>query len=96
MANAKLTRDWVKKSGLELFPKSGYESVGLTCVKNTRKIDVPKMIEVLKRKYSCIIDGGYGRIKGATFRISHMGDESTANIKQLLGWLDDCISEAKA
>jgi aspartate aminotransferase-like enzyme len=50
------------------------------------------MIATLKSKYNCIIDGGYGKIKGTTFRISHMGDESTENIQQLLGWLDDCLA----
>ena len=52
-----------------------------------------KLISLLKAKHSCIIDGGYGKIKGTSFRISTMGDESTANIRQLLGWLDECLTE---
>jgi len=36
-----------------------------------------------------MIDGGYGKIKGATFRISHMGDETPETIGQLLNWLDE-------
>lgn len=94
--NAKITRAWAKDRGFELFPQPGYESVSLTCVKNTRNIDVAKLNQTLKAKYSCIIDGGYGKIKGTTFRISHMGDETTANIQQLLGWLDDCLKEIGA
>ncbi|PAW79428.1 MAG: aminotransferase [Verrucomicrobia bacterium Tous-C9LFEB] len=90
-ANALLTREWAYGNGFELFPAKGYESLSLTCVKNVKNIDVPKLNAALKSKYSCVIDGGYGKIKGTTFRISHMGDESTENIRQLLGWIDDCL-----
>jgi aspartate aminotransferase-like enzyme len=93
LKNAEITRAWALGHGFELFPAKGYESISLTCVKNNRGIDVAKLIQTLKAKYHCVIDGGYGKIKGSTFRISHMGDESTANIQQLLGWLDDCLKE---
>ena len=76
-----------------MFPKEGYESISLTCVANNKNIDVAKFISTLKAKHSCIIDGGYGKIKGTSFRISTMGDESTENIRQLLGWLDGCLAE---
>jgi aspartate aminotransferase-like enzyme len=87
--NAKLTRQWAVDRGFGLFPAAGYESVSLTCVRNTRNIDTAKLIAWLKENHSCVIDGGYGKIKGTTFRISHMGDESTDSIRQLLGWLDE-------
>lgn len=93
LENAKVTRAWVKERGFNFFPKEGYESVTLTCVSNNRNIDVAKLNSALKAKHSCVIDGGYGKIKGTSFRISHMGDESTANIRQLLGWLDECLAE---
>jgi aspartate aminotransferase-like enzyme len=93
LENAKVTRAWVKKHGFNLFPKEGYESISLTCVANNKNIDVSKLISALKTKYSCTIDGGYGKIKGTTFRISTMGDETTENIKQLLGWIDGCLVE---
>ncbi|HEY8966369.1 MAG TPA: alanine--glyoxylate aminotransferase family protein [Candidatus Methylacidiphilales bacterium] len=89
LKNATITRAWAKDRGFELFPEAGFESIGLTCVKNTRNVDTAKLIAHLKANHGCVIDGGYGKIKGATFRISHMGDETTANIEQLLGWLDE-------
>ena len=52
-------------------------------------VDVASWIGRLKAKYSCIIDGGYGKLKGETFRISNMGDETEETISQLLSWLDD-------
>jgi aspartate aminotransferase-like enzyme len=93
LENAKLARAWAGDRGFALFPKAGYESITLTCASNSRNIDLPKLNSLLKTKHSCVIDGGYGKIKGTTFRISHMGDESTENIRQLLGWLDGCLSE---
>lgn len=92
LENAKLTRAWVKDRGFNFFPKEGYESITLTCVANNKNIDVAKLNGALKSKYSCVIDGGYGKIKGTSFRISHMGDESTENIRQLLGWIDTCLA----
>ena len=96
LASVKLVRQWAKDRGFNLFAKEGYESLSLTCIANNRNIDVANMISVLKKKYSCAIDGGYGKIKGQTFRISSMGDESTENIRQLLGWIDDCLKEIGA
>ena len=93
LENATITRAWAKGHGFNLFPKEGYESISLTCVANNKNIDVSKLISTLKTKHSCTIDGGYGKIKGTSFRISHMGDESTENIRQLLGWLDECLAE---
>ncbi len=93
LENATITRAWVAKNGFNLFPKEGYASISLTCVANNRNIDVAALISTLKKKHSCIIDGGYGKIKGTSFRISTMGDESTATIRELLGWLDGCLTE---
>ncbi len=92
LENAKVTRAWAKERGFNLFPKEGYESITLTCLSNNRNVDLAKLNGLLRTKYSCVIDGGYGKIKGTSFRISHMGDESTENIRQLLGWIDDCLA----
>jgi aspartate aminotransferase-like enzyme len=86
-----LVHEWVGRNGFEFFAPEGYRSKSLTCVKNNRDIDVPALNKALKEKYHCIIDGGYGKIKGKTFRISNMGDETEQTITDLLGWLDDCL-----
>ena len=93
LENAKVTRAWVKERGFAMFPKEGYESITLSCIANTKNVDIAKLNSLLKTKHSCVIDGGYGKIKGTSFRISHMGDESTENIRQLLGWIDGCLAE---
>jgi len=87
-----LVHDWVKARGFEFFAPEGYRSLSLTCVANNKGIDVAAMIAKLREKYHCVIDGGYGKLKGKTFRISNMGDETEESITQLLSWLDDCLS----
>ena len=43
-----------------------------------------------------VIDGGYGKIKGKTLRISNMGDETDASIAELLRALDSALAELPA
>lgn len=88
---AEMVRKWAQGKGFSLFPKAGYESLTLTCVANTRKVDVPAWIKRLREKHQCIFDGGYGKVKGTTFRIAHMGDETPDTIQELLGWLDETL-----
>ncbi len=88
LAMAQMTRRWAVDRGFRLFPRAGYESITLSCVANTRQVDVAAWIQRLKEYHGCIIDGGYGKIKGSTFRVSHMGDETEATISDLLKWLD--------
>lgn len=88
---AQMTRYWVRSRGFEMFPKAGYESVTLSCVKNNKNIDVAKLQKTLKDKYSVLIDGGYGPLKGKSFRLAHMGDETPQTVAQLHEMLDDCL-----
>jgi aspartate aminotransferase-like enzyme len=86
-----IVHDWVKSRGFEFFAPEGYRSVSLTCVKNNREVDTAEWIKRLREKYHCVIDGGYGKIKGKSFRISNMGDETEETITSLLNWLDDTL-----
>jgi len=90
--NAKVAA-WVEKNGFEFFAPEGYRSKSLTCVKNNRDIDVAGMIQKLKERHHCVIDGGYGKLKGKTFRISNMGDETEATMNQLIGALDMAMKQ---
>jgi aspartate aminotransferase-like enzyme len=80
----RMVHEWVLANGFEFFAPEGYRSVSLTCVANNRNIDVASWIKILKQDHSMVIDGGYGKIKGKTFRISNMGDETEATIQELL------------
>jgi aspartate aminotransferase-like enzyme len=91
----KLVHDWAAKHGFTLFPEKGFESVTLTCVNNGAKpggrtTDVAKLQKLMKDR-GILIDGGYGKIKGTTFRLSNMGDETEATINSLVGALDESL-----
>jgi aspartate aminotransferase-like enzyme len=49
--------------------------------------------KILKTKHHLVIDGGYGKLKGKTFRISNMGDETDATIAELIRALDSALKE---
>lgn len=92
---AQMTRDWAARHGFNLFPEAGYASVTLTCINNGAKtagriVDVAKLQKLVKDQ-GFLIDGGYGKIKGTTFRISNMGDETEATMQQLYGALDQAM-----
>jgi aspartate aminotransferase-like enzyme len=86
-----LVADWVRDRGLGFFAEEGFRSRTLTCVKNNKAIDVAKLVRDLREKHQIVIDGGYGKLKGQTFRLSNMGDETEETVSQLLAALDDCI-----
>jgi aspartate aminotransferase-like enzyme len=86
-----LVHDWVRHRGFDFFAEEGYRSKTLTCVKNSRGIDVPKLARDLREKHHLVIDPGYGKIKGQTFRLSNMGDETEETVNQLLAALDDVL-----
>jgi aspartate aminotransferase-like enzyme len=90
-----LVHQWATKHGFTLFPERGFESVTLTCVNNGAKpggrtTDVAKLQKLVKDR-GFLIDGGYGKIKGTTFRLSNMGDETEATMNNLIGALDESL-----
>lgn len=92
-----MTRDWAARHGFSLFPEPGFESITLTCINNGAKpggrvVDVAKLQKLVKDQ-GFLIDGGYGKIKGTTFRLSNMGDETDATMQQLYSALDSAMSK---
>ena len=83
-----MVHDWVVARGFDFFAPEGYRSKSLTCVANNRGVDVAALAAALKSKHGFIIDGGYGKLKGKTFRLSNMGDETRATVGELLAALD--------
>jgi aspartate aminotransferase-like enzyme len=80
---AGVVQTWAKRH-FDIYPEAGYWSQTLTCVKNTRGIDVGELIKTLADEYNVRISNGYGDIKGKTFRIAHMGDTQADEIEGLL------------
>jgi aspartate aminotransferase-like enzyme len=92
---AEMTRAWAARHGFTLFPDAGFESRTLTCVNNGAKpggrtVDVAKFQKLVKDR-GFLIDGGYGKIKGTTFRVSNMGDETEASMQALYAAMDEAM-----
>ncbi len=87
---------WVRRNGFEFFAPEGYRSLSLTCVANNRNINIAAWVKHLREKHHIAIDGGYGKIKGKTFRVSNMGDETEDSIAQLLTILDASLREMRS
>jgi len=86
-----LVHEWVRRQGFEFFAPEGYRSRTLTCVANNKGIDVAQFVANLKSRHDILIDGGYGKLKGKTFRLSNMGDETVETITALTAALDDSL-----
>lgn len=86
-------RDHVLAKGFTLFPKAGFGSVALNCFANNLGYDLAALNKTLKSKHGLVIDGGYGKLKGKTFRISNMGDETDESIAAMLRAFDSALAE---
>ncbi len=89
--NNAIVHEWVKKQGLDFFAPEGFRSKSLTCIANNKGIDVAELAKKAKDR-GFIIDGGYGKLKGKTVRLSNMGDETPATMRELLTALDACLA----
>ncbi|MDK1032237.1 MAG: alanine--glyoxylate aminotransferase family protein [Planctomycetia bacterium] len=87
---ADVVREWARKN-FALFAEPGFESNTLTCIRNTRGVDIPALNRELISRHDCIISDGYGDLKGKTFRIAHMGDMQVSDMRQLVAWIDEIL-----
>jgi len=88
-----MVHSWVERNDFEHFAPEGYRSITLTTVANNKNIDLGKWNKRLQQDHKLTINTGYGKIKGTTFRISNMGDETTETIQELLNALDDTLAK---
>ena len=87
------TRKWVKENGFHLFPHEDHASVTLCCIKNSRELDLAAFNQKLQQEKKFSNNCGYGKLKGETFRISNMGDETEETMAELFAAMDDLLDE---
>lgn len=95
-----IVHNWIKENGFELFADEKYASNTITCVKNTKKLDLAKLKQLMKQK-GYVIDTGYRKLntelenKGQlnTFRIPHMGELKQDELKLFLNELKITMEE---
>ncbi len=84
-------REWIKDNDFRLFPDERHASVTLSCVDNCRKLDLAAFNKALQEEKFFSINCGYGKLKGKTFRISNMGDETVETMNELFDAMDDLL-----
>jgi aspartate aminotransferase-like enzyme len=89
--NNALVHAWVEANGFAHFAPEGYRSKTLTTIANNRALEVAGFVKAVRQKHNFLINGGYGKIKGKTFRISNMGNETAETMRELLAALDDVL-----
>jgi aspartate aminotransferase-like enzyme len=83
---AKYTQQWAKKH-FAMFPEPSYESITVSCIKNTQGKSVKELIQKLGEK-GYLISNGYGNLAEKTFRIGHMGEWNLLGIMEVIGLID--------
>ena len=85
---AEYTREWAREH-FDLYAEEGYRSRTVTCVENTRDIDVEATVEAVSEQYDMVFASGYGAISEESFRIGHMGEHTVESIRALTDAIED-------
>ena len=83
-------RQWVAARGYGFFAAEPYRSTTLTCAVNSRNTGLAALKKRLAER-GFAFDDGYGKIKGETFRIPHMGDMQLADVEEFLKTVDEAL-----
>ena len=85
-----MARKWASEC-MSVFTEDGFYSDTVTCVRNTSGKEYGFIdAELGKRGYQ--ISEGYGKLKGGTFRIGHMGDLTADEMGGLLDALTEVVT----
>ena len=86
---AEIVRAWARQH-FGLYGDERYLSNTVTNIANTRGVSVADLNKELGKR-GAMISNGYGDLKEKCFRIGHMGDHQVADIRWLLGQIDDIL-----
>ncbi|NLK34655.1 MAG: alanine--glyoxylate aminotransferase family protein [Gracilibacteraceae bacterium] len=87
---AEYVRAWARKNFALFVEDDRYLSNTLTTITNTRGIYIGGLNKKLGER-GFVISNGYGDLKEKTFRISHMGDYTLDEVKELIKNIDDIL-----
>jgi len=86
---AEYTRNWARDH-FDLFAAEGYRSQTVSCIENSRGIDVAATIEAVDERYDMVFSNGYGsKLSERTFRIGHMGEHDVESVRALTDAIED-------
>jgi len=84
------TLAWARGHGMKPFPVEELCSPTVSCIRGDG-LDIDAMRDGLKER-GFQISGGYGPLKGETFRVGHLGDHTEAELEELLGAADEVLA----
>jgi aspartate aminotransferase-like enzyme len=87
---ATLTQGWANKH-FAMFPEKGYESLTVSCIRNTQGKNVKELVQKMGER-GFEIGNGYGALAEKTFRIGHMGEWTVPTVKEVLAIIDELWS----
>src|SRR5690606_26186594 len=97
---ARMTRDGIRRLGLELLAAEGVESDTVTAVKIPAGVDGSQFTEVAREEFGTVSAGGQGPLRGQIFRFGHLGyvDEAAVQaglqaVEQTLARLGHAVPE---
>jgi len=89
--NTKIRRA-VKKLGTPVYPKRGYESPTVNCIKAPKGVPGPQIYEAMRKK-GYELAQGYGALKDVTYRIGNMGYIPNQSLNSMLETLKQVYDE---
>jgi aspartate aminotransferase-like enzyme len=91
-AMAQRTQSWALANGFGLYAPEGYRSKTVSTIANTREMDLAALNAFLKPR-DMRVAGGYGTLKGKTFRIAHMGELNLTDVNALLAAMEEFLAQ---
>ena len=89
---AQFMRNWALEHEFGLLADVPYRSVTLTCATNQRGVDLARLKKSLGER-GIAFDDGYGKLKGKTFRVAHMGDMQLGDLKWITGEMEGILQD---
>jgi aspartate aminotransferase-like enzyme len=93
---AGLARSGVKSMGLSMFPDEKYASNTVSAIKASEKLNVAKLLQMLRDEYKVVLAGGQGNLAGKIFRIGHLGWIKEKDIKEVLDAIAKALPKASS
>ncbi len=91
---AEMTRNGIRSLGLMVFAQESHASNTVTAVSGNDKINISKLIQVLRDEYDVVIAGGQRNLSGKIFRIGHLGFVDENDMKVVLNALAEALPKA--
>lgn len=89
---AAMTREWALSAGFTMFSEEGYHSPTVSTIANTPGIDIVALNKFLAG-HGMTVSNGYGKLKGQTMRIAHMGDTQPEHLEALFAAINDFLQK---